>query len=134
MNDGRTDGMITDELFEWDKENAEELRELTEAATIDGELQTDSEAAIERIYEAPLSVEVRSGWYPPGDDAPAPEEFCILLSTGGPALRIRGDLDERGQPTRAWLEYQDWGTPWTQFYKVEQSTLLTFASQMYFGG
>ncbi len=36
-------------------------------------------------------------------------------------------------PCRAWLEYQDWGTPWTQFFDAEQDTLLTYCRQFYFG-
>lgn len=104
----------------------EELEELSKACQ-GYESREDAERA---IFEMPLSVEVRSGWHAPGAEA-EPEEFQILLSTGGPALRIRGELD-RGSPSRAWLEYQDWGTPWTQFFEVEQSTLLRFASFFYF--
>ena len=61
-----------------------------------------------------------------------PFEFCILLSTGGPASRIRGELDN-GEPCRAWLEVQDWGTPWTQYFDIEQDTLLAYARCFYFG-
>jgi hypothetical protein len=120
-------------LNEWDAAYAEELRELTDAATVDGDLMADADAVRERIQESPLSVEVRSGWCASKADM-APEEFQILLSTGGPALRIMGELDEHGQPSRAWLEYQDWGTPWTHHY-VEglADALLTFAQQFYFG-
>ena len=33
-----------------------------------------------------------------------------------------------------WLEYQDWGTPWTHHYvKDFSATLLTFCQQFYFG-
>ena len=78
------------------------------------------------IYEDPLSVEVRSGWVTPGAEM-TPEDFCILLGTGGPATRIRGELDEYGEPYRAWLEVQDWGKPWTQYFPAEQDTLLTYA-------
>jgi len=28
------------------------------------------------------------------------EEFCILLTTGGPALRIRGELNQHMEPDR----------------------------------
>jgi hypothetical protein len=120
-------------LATWDDENAEGLRELTDAATVDGDEMKDADAVRERIQESPLSVEVRSGWCASKADM-TPEEFCILLSTGGPALRIMGELDEHGQPSRAWLEYQDWGTPWTHHY-VEglADALLTFAQQFYFG-
>ena len=118
----------------WDGDNAEELRELTEAATIDGDIQTDADAARDRLQEGPLSVEVRSGWYALGGDS-TPEEFNILLSTGGPALRLMGDLDEHGEPIRAYLQYQDWGTPWTDYYAGEGSgaVLLAYAQQFYFG-
>ena len=126
------DSTAKQNLDHWDEENADELRELTTAATLEGDLQTDADSVRRRIEESPLSVQIRSGWVSPGDDMQA-EEFEILLTTGGPALRIRGELDEHKQADRAWLEYQDWGTPWTQYFEVEQSTLLTFCQQFYFG-
>ena len=129
-NKERTDAQTA--LALWDQENAEELAELTAAASIDGTPCTDADAARERIEESPLSVQVRDGWRSPGDNLTGAEEFEILLSTGGPALRIRGELDQ-GQPSRAWLEYQDWGTPWTQYFEVEQDTLLAFCQVFYFG-
>ena len=92
-------------------EDAKELADLEEAA---GDCESEDEAR-ERIDEDPLSVEVRSGWTTPGEEMEA-EEFCLLLSTGGPAVRIVGELD-RGQPTRAWLEVQDWFEPWTQYHE-----------------
>ena len=96
------------------------------------------EAARERITESALSVEVRSGWYSPGcpdDDRKAPEEGCILLSTGGPALRILVDLDEYGFPTDTTMEYQDWGTPWTEYHpgSNDAKDVLLFAAEFYFG-
>lgn len=120
-------------LAGFEADYGEELKELIEAATVDGDLFDNSEKVCERITESPLSVQVRSGWVNPGDEMQA-EEFEILLSTGGPALRIMGELDEHKQPHRAWLEYQDWGTPWTHHY-VEgfSDTLLTFCQQFYFG-
>ena len=132
-NDEKT---ARERLAAWHAENDDELRELLEDATVDGEVMPDADTARERIEESPLSVEVRSGWYSPSD-TPEPEEFAILLTTGGPALRIRGELDEHKQPRRAWLEYQDWGTPWTQFFESagapSQADLLAFASVFYFG-
>jgi hypothetical protein len=106
----------------------EELRELKAQA---GEC-TSREDAEQRIQEDPLSVEVRSGWVPVGEIGEA-EEFCILLGTGGPAVRIRGELGEYNEPRRSWLETQDWGTPWTQYFNVETETLLTYCRQFYFG-
>lgn len=118
----------------WRGEHTEELADLTATATVDGELYASADDVRERIQEGPLSVEVRSGWYSPGDD-PEPEEFAILLSTGGPALRIRGELDDYKQPRRAWLEYQDWGTPWTEYHGegLDSGALLTYCQQFYFG-
>jgi hypothetical protein len=110
-------------------DKATELRELKEAA---GEC-TSREEAEQRIQEDALSVEVREDWHEPGyrDKDPA-TEFKILLSTGGPATRIIGELDN-GEPSRAWLEVQDWGTPWTQYFDISQDTLLAYARCFYFG-
>jgi len=116
----------------------------TEEATIDGDTYADPDEVRERIQESALSVQVRSGWYTPGE-TPTAEEFCILLTTGGPALRIIGELDDYGQPDNARLEYQDWGTPWTPFSlfgddgksieeaSATESDVLTFAQCFYFG-
>ena len=51
---------------------------------------------------------------------PTPEEFEILLCTGGPACRIVGDLDESCQPSSARIEHQDWGTPWTELSRTRR--------------
>jgi len=122
-------------LDAWDAENGDELRELESARTANGITFKDADEVREHIQESVLDVAVRSGWHAPGADA-EPEDFAILLSTGGPALRIRGELDEHAEPFRAWLEYQDWGTPWTEFHgedAASQDDLLTFAQCFYFG-
>lgn len=116
------------ELATWRADNEAELNELiAEAGNCENE-----EDARERIQEDPLSVEVRSDWETPGTELTA-VEFSILLCTGGPAVRIRGELDEHKQPSRARMEYQDWGTPWTQYFDAEQSTLIEYAQSFYFG-
>lgn len=101
----------------------------------DGDQSIDQ--ARDAINERPLSVEVRSPWYSPGDTNSAlqPAEFNILLSTGGPALRIIGDLDEYGQPMACEMQYQDWGTPWTNYDATseEAEVMLEFCQQFYFG-
>jgi hypothetical protein len=126
-----------DALRDWDANHGDELESLRLAATLDGHFQqTHADAVRERIQESVLSVEVRSAWYNPGDPDcrdMAPEEFQILLTTGGPALRLCGELDEHCQPTRAVLQFQDWGTPWTDYYTGDMDTLLAFASCFYFG-
>lgn len=105
----------------------EELRELKAAA---GECANDDDAR-ERILEDALSLEVRSGWTTLGEELTA-DEYCILLSTGGPAVRIVGGLD-RGEPTSATLEVQDWFTPWTEYAAADESILLAYAGCFYFG-
>jgi hypothetical protein len=113
-------------------ENESEYDELREAA---GECK-DREEAETRIQEDALSVEMRGAWYTydtePSDVA-KPVEFKILLATGGPAVQIRGELDDHGEPYRAWLEVQDWGTPWTRYFDISQDTLLAYARCFYFG-
>lgn len=116
-------------LAQWKLDYAEELAEL-ESQAGDFESREDAE---QRIQEDPLSVEVRSDWHEVGGDAGS-SEFRILLCTGGPAVQILGELDEHNEPSRAWLEYQDWGTPWTERVNQEgdMSALLTYARQFYF--
>ena len=149
-------------------EMVEALREanrdaINGAPTPDGNYDEANEAARERILESVLSVEVRSGWYAAGTDLSArgmagqaaPAEFRILLTTGGPAAQLCGELNEHGEPETARLEFQDWGTPWTAIdawdlaehgplrdawkaghlaaIESTQAYLLDFARQFYFG-
>jgi hypothetical protein len=102
------------------------------------------------IAESALSVQVRSGWHVPGDEAEA-EEYTILLQApksmssrrgdpcmpaeekalravalkrfGGPAVRIVGKLNQYGEPVTATLEHQDWFAPWTRV-DLRTSTVL----------
>lgn len=94
------------------------------------------EDAEQTIQEDALSVEVRSGWYTLSQDSDRkPAEYNILLCTGGPACRIIGSLSEYGEPETARIEYQDWGTPWTEYRLTsdEEEILLTYAGCFYFG-
>lgn len=97
--------------------------------------ETAREKARQEIQEDPLSVQVRSDWYSPGEES-TPGEYQILLSWGGPATRIIGDLNEHGEPMRATLEAQDWGTPWTEYRGAWANggaeTLLAYARQFYY--
>jgi len=88
----------------------------------------------EEMMEMPLSVSVREGWKAPGSESEL-AEYEILLSTGGPALRIWGELGRYNEPANARLEWQDWGTPWTEHTTTaeEDEALLAFASLFYFG-
>ena len=116
---------------QWAKEfpdDAEELAELTEEA---GDC-ADEDTARERMQDDPLSVLVRSGWSTPGGTADA-EEFELLLTTGGPAVRIRGSLNEHKEPASAVLQAQDWFTPWTDFEAADEDVLLKYAACFYYG-
>lgn len=115
-------------INEWKAENQEELDALKLEA---GEF-ADGDEARENLQNDPLSVEVRSGWDVVGGDLSA-AEFRIVLCTGGPHVEIRGELND-GAPSRAWMMYQDWGTPLTQYFDVEGSTLLAYCQEFYFGG
>lgn len=116
-------------------------RQLCEAHGLEPS-QDEIEAAQERIQEDALSVEVRSGWYVAGRGGEdiKPTEYCILLCTGGPAVRITGELSEHGEPETARLEMQDWFLPWSEYRPTGQNIvesekiLLAYARQFYFGG
>jgi len=109
-----------------DEDHREELKELEDAA---GECE-DREEAEQRIQEDALSVRIfgertNGEW--------EADKFEILLSTGGPAVRIMGELDGE-DPKHAWLEVQDWGMPWTEYYESNiRDTLLTYCRCFYFG-
>jgi hypothetical protein len=116
---------------EWMREQLDRLHDAQE-----GDDPGNDFGASNEIAETPLSVEVRSGWYTAGasDADRTPAEYCILLSTGGPATRIVGDLED-GQPTTARFEYQDWFKPWTEarLDEAQRATVLEYAQQFYFG-
>lgn len=105
-------------------DEAEELRELEEAA---GGYE-DQEDVQRAIGEDPLSVQVRSGWHDPGDTFAGDEEFQILLCTGGPAVRIVGELNPYNEADRAWIEYQDWFTGWEQWTGADSDLLCKYAN------
>lgn len=89
-----------------------------ETATADGDEYTDADDLRERVQESALDVQVRGPWHSPGDeDGQKADEFSVLLTTGGPALRIVGDLNYFGEPDAdsARMQVQDWGTPWTDY-------------------
>jgi len=97
--------------------------------------EIDEQDPHEAIQEDPLSVEVRLDWHSPGDGNDKPTEYNILLCTGGPAVRIIGELDEYGEPETAKLEYQDWFTPWVRYANTsseEDEALLTYAREFYY--
>lgn len=88
------------------------------------------------IHEMPLSVLVRDGWREVGDFVHGEKavEFEILLATGGGACRIIGDLDKYHEPDDVRLQYQDWGTPWTdlELSDEDERTVTDFCHQFCF--
>jgi hypothetical protein len=121
-----------------DKKSLEETGRCAYAAIEEkvGALDSDDDDAVdlarERIQGGPLSLQVRGGWRDPGQSDTA-EEYELLLATGGPAVRIRGELDQWQEPATARLEVQDWFTPWTEYQDTDSNVLLTYVSCFYFG-
>ena len=122
-------------------ESIEEMIEALHEAQEDGEAKLydtmlDEEGVLEVVQEDPLSVEVRSGWYIPGsEEGNKPSEFNILLCTGGPAVRLIGDLDTYGEPDHVRVQYQDWGTPWVELFSIsddQRAALLEYCQNFYF--
>ena len=94
------------------------LEDIRTVAALEEEGITDIDSACTVVYESPLEMLVRDGWH--ALDKPGkPEEFLILLCTGGPAVRLRGCLNSNGYVSDAWMEYQDWFTPWTRLTHPE---------------
>ena len=109
-------------------DEAEELADLSQAA---GDC-TDREDAEQRIHADPLSIELTGTWSL--GETPVADRAVILLGTGGPAVRLVCELDAHLEPHRAWIEAQDWGTPWTAVHGgVDSDALLTYCQQFYFG-
>ena len=83
--------------------------------------------ALRAILETPLTVSVRSNWQAPGTPL-VPAEYEVLLSWGGPATRIIGELRD-GVPVSVRLEHQDWFTAWRDhavLYEYHQRRLMEF--------
>ena len=101
----------------------------------DQDREAIAEAIDQEIQEDPLSVQVRSGWEAAGAEL-EPAEFEILLSTGGPATRIIGELNQYKEPTRPRLQHQDWFKPWTEYLDAtdaQDEALDWYCGLFYFG-
>ena len=92
-------------------ESIKELYRNYKQAESDGDYTREDEIR-EQAQDEALSVEFRSGWSSNPEEM-KPEEFKILLSTGGPACQIVGKIDYGScEPIDIEIQYQDWGTPW----------------------
>ena len=125
---------LTDRMENDDPDDYLDDNELAELKGLDDEANGHDceDEACQAIDEDPLSIQVRSGWHCPMDSSSA-EEYVILLSTGGPATRIIGELDCFGQPDSSVLEAQDWFTPWTEYKGGRDGCLLDYAQRFYYG-
>lgn len=128
------------ELACWDADQSQSLSDEANAILQDlywdedgtGVAASLQEALNEYVSDMPLSVRVRSDWHSPGETFEA-AEFEILLSTGGPACRIIGELN-RGSVERPVLQHNHWFEPWTESsYDIDTDALLWFCEQFYFG-
>ena len=91
-------------------ESIKELYRNYKQAESDGDYTREDEIR-EQAQDEALSVEFRSGWTSNPEEM-KPEEFKILLSTGGPACQIVGKIDYGScEPIDIEIQYQDWGTP-----------------------
>jgi len=118
------------DLSDWKAENEAELLELQNEAGV----YSDADEARQAIQEHPIEISVKSGWHAPGENGDD-DEFMILLCTGGPAVRIVGELDQYKQPTRAWIECQDWFINWQEWRgeNFDHDALLQYCQEFYFG-
>lgn len=121
-NEVTSHGFTTRTNEEWAKEFPEEAEELKELEAEAGECESE-ENARERIQEDPLSLRI-FGEFSNGEWEVTSYE--LLLSTGGPAVRIVGELNQHSEPSSARLEVQDWFKPWSEYIAADSDTLMTY--------
>ena len=104
--------------LEW----SDELAELEEQAG----KYADQDEARDAIHATPLSVEVRSGWRSVGEDAGEPEEFRIVLCTGGPHVELVGVIGDTAR-----VVFRDWGESGEYYPDADERIALdTFVSML----
>lgn len=110
------------------------------ARDVNGEPPEGAQEAFDQaertILEDALHAMVRDGWRSIGEprSEDGPEEYELLLCTGGPAVRIRGTLSQ-GEVQSATIQHQDWGTPWTDLdiTHAQEETVMAYARVFYWG-
>lgn len=102
------------------------IKEMLQA--VENAADDEREAAEQAIYDDPLAVDVRSGWVNVWTAEFEPVEYRVLLCTGGPAVQLEGELDDRNQPYNVQLQHQDWFEPWQTVPLTAEDTeaLLTY--------
>ena len=107
------------------------IKEMLQA--VENAADDEREAAEQAIYDDPLAVDVRSGWVNVWTTEFEPVEYRVLLCTGGPAVQLEGELDDRNQPYNVQLQHQDWFEPWqtVPLTAEDTETLLTYARHFF---
>jgi hypothetical protein len=113
----------------WAEENPDEAEELAALEEAAGDCESEDNAR-DRIMEDPLSLRI---FGERTDGEWEATNFELLLGTGGPAVRIVGDIGTFDEPSSARLEVQDWFKPWTEYTQAESDVLLAYAGCFYFG-
>jgi hypothetical protein len=105
------------------------LAELLEADPDNDELQDELRALA-------LSQEVRSDWrcFVATEECD-PDEWRLVLCTGGPHVEVRGEFNNYGDPETASLWAADWGQSLAEVPIPQSSAdlLLWFAQTFYWG-
>ena len=116
---------------------AQDILELFQEVQAEGTTQERIEEIEQEVRDWPLSVDVRdTAWQSVGATIHwEPNEFQILLGTGGPAKRIKGDIGPHGKPCNPLMQVQDWFKPWTTCDTTDEQdeALMWFCSEFYFG-
>lgn len=107
------------------------IKKMLEA--VENAADDEREAAEQAIYDDPLAVDVRSGWVNTWTTEFEPVEYRVLLCTGGPAVQLEGELDDRNQPYNVQLQHQDWFEPWqtVPLTAEDTETLLTYVRHFF---
>jgi hypothetical protein len=58
----------------------------------------------------------------------------VLLTTGGPAVRLIIQVDEWSEPVNATFEYQDWFQPWAAPKSQDGQRLLAWVNEHFYFG
>lgn len=107
--------------WKYDPKADDDIRELAEPEMQAGDCE-DADVALDRIQEDPLSLRI-FGEYAKGEWTAT--NYELLLSTGGPATRIVGDLEDT-YATSARLEVQNWFKPWTEWTGADSDVLRAY--------
>lgn len=135
-NDTSSARSYLDTIVEWYNMNTLLEDGEVEKVEVEKGYALDEDDFREYIQRDILDMKIRdSAWWTPGDK-PDPDEYRILLATGGPAVQVTGTLGGFGEPANAEIQQQDWFSPWITLYPTtedEDEALLWYAQTFYWG-